>query len=183
MFLLLISILIGTPAVLASEQSLFTRYNIHVQERQSRNGDSVYKASYANYVDPGEGHQIIPAGSKIEITDKNRKGFTFQVDSDKKSVTFEFHASRMQMSVDEYIDLITSPEPVSFAHLSKLDNKGRAEGRVFEGMSKKGVLAAFGYPAVHRTPSLDSSTWVYWANRFRTIGVDFNSKGVVGAIR
>ncbi|MBE0500938.1 MAG: hypothetical protein IBX47_05795, partial [Desulfuromonadales bacterium] len=85
--------------------------------------------------------------------------------------------------VDEYIALITSPEPVSFAKLSKGDNKGRTEGKAFVGMSRNGVLAALGYPAVHRTPSLDSSTWVYWGNRFRTVAVHFNEKGEVESIQ
>jgi len=182
-FLFLVAALIGPQTSFAAAETLFTKYNIHVQEQMSRSGQPVYKASYANYTDPGEGHQIIPAGAKITVLKKNRKGFEFRHESDQKVVNFEFHEPRMKMSVDEYIALITSPEPVSFAKLSKVDNKGRTEGKALVGMSRNGVLAALGYPAVHRTPSLDSSTWVYWGNRFRTVAVHFNDKGVVESIQ
>ena len=40
-------------------------------------------------------------------------------------------------------------------------------------------MMALGYPATHRTPSLDSNTWVYWTNRFTTFEVNFNDKGLV----
>lgn len=182
-FLVLTVGLIGVPAVFAASHSLFTKYNIHVQERLSRGGDSVYKASYANYIDPGEGHLIIPAGTEITILKQGRKGFKFQVKSDKKVVNFEFHEPRMQMSVDEYITLITATKPVSFGKLSKVDNQGRAKGKALVGMSREGVLTALGYPATHRTPSLDSATWVFWANRFRTVAVHFNEKGEVESIQ
>jgi len=182
-FLIIASALIGVPTVFAASQSLFTKYNIHVQERLSRGGDSVYKASYANYTDPGEGHLIIPAGTEITILKQGRKGFKFQVESDKKVVDFEFHEPRMQMSVEEYIPLITATKPVSFDRLSKLDNKGRTKGVALVGMSREGVLTSLGYPATHRTPSLDSATWVYWANRFRTVAVRFNETGEVESIQ
>jgi hypothetical protein len=182
-FLVIASTLVWSPTAFAASQSVFTRYNIHVQERFKRSGEPVYKASYANYTNPGEGHLIVQAGTKITVLKKNRKGFQFQVESDKKVVAFEFHEQRMKMSVDEYIALITSVKPVSFGRLSKVDNKGRSKGKIFVGMSREGVLTAFGYPATHRTPSLDSETWIFWSNRFRTVGVHFNEKGKVESIQ
>ncbi|OEU61326.1 MAG: hypothetical protein BA870_12600 [Desulfuromonadales bacterium C00003094] len=87
------------------------------------------------------------------------------------------------MGVDEYIEKVTSSKPVSLSRFSKKDIKGIAAGKAYVGMSRKGVLAALGYPPTHRTPSLDASSWIYWANRFRTIGVDFDNKGRVKALR
>jgi len=39
--------------------------------------------------------------------------------------------------------------------------------------AKKGVRIALGYPAKHKTPSLDENTWTYWIDRFRMTAVVF----------
>lgn len=155
----------------------YTKYNIHSQTKDGKK----HKASYANYTRPGAGHVIIPAGSEITVTKKKRKAFYFTFDGGKK-VVFEFHQPRMGMKVSEYVDIITSPEPTSLKGLSKLDRKGVAEGNALVGMTRNGVMAALGYPATHRTPALDSTTWVYWTNRFGTVAIDFGSDGKVVSV-
>ena len=171
----------AAPAV--AEEIRYTKYNIHANGKVNWRGEMIYKASYANYTQPPDLHKIIPAGSKILITDRSRKEFEFDVVDESIKVYFEFHAPRMQMNVDEYIDLITSPSPISLAGLSDVDRKGVKDGKASIGMSKDGVLTALGYPAKHRTPSLDAPTWVYWTNRFGTIEVDFDNQGKVKAVR
>ncbi len=175
------SLITGSDA-LAGETVVYTKYNIHVQDQVDRRGNHRYQASYANYTDPGTGHLIIPAGSPIVIEKKNRKQFLFLSQKNNIEVEFEFHEPRMGMSVDQYIDLITSPSPVSLSKLSKQDRHGVEEGKASIGMTKEGVLAALGYPAAHRTPSLDADEWVYWTNRFKSIAVDFEN-GKVRQVR
>jgi hypothetical protein len=46
-------------------------------------------------------------------------------------------------------------------------------GQVKQGMSKKAVQAAIGYPPQHVTPSLDSNDWTYWSNLFNRFVVHF----------
>jgi outer membrane protein assembly factor BamE (lipoprotein component of BamABCDE complex) len=87
------------------------------------------------------------------------------------------------MSVDEYIQLIASPTIVSLDKLSNTDRKGIKAGKVYSGMTKQGVRVALGYPAVHRTPSLEDNTWIYWRNRFQTIAIEFDQSGKVVHIR
>lgn len=152
----------------------YTKYNIHSQTKDGK----THKASYANYTNPGAGHVIVPAGSEITVTKKKRKAFYFTFDGGKK-VVFEYHQPRMGMSIDEYIDKVTSAEPTALKGLSTLDSKGVAEGKALIGMTRKGVMAALGYPATHRTPSLESTAWVYWTNRFGTVVIDFGSDGNV----
>lgn len=171
----------GLSAVAA--ESLFTRYNIHVQDQLDRRGNHVYQASYANYTDPGPGHMIIPAGSPVVIEKKSRKGFSFLSQNEAIRVDFEFHQPRMGMDVDQYIGLITSNQPLSLQKFSSLDRKGIKEGKALVGMTRDGVMTALGYPAAHRTPSLENTTWVYWTNRFRTLAVDFDDKGKVRDVR
>jgi len=180
-FLGILYLLLGLflQPVFADEEIRYTKYNIHTQSKDAK----ISKASYANYTNPGQGHEIVPAGSEILITDKSRKSFTFTYNNGSKKVIYEFHKKRMGMSLDEYLDKITSAEPTSHTGLSKEDKKGIAEGKAYKGMSREGVLVALGYPATHRTPSLDSTSWTYWTNRFGTIVVVFDTQGLVSEVR
>jgi len=157
----------------------YTKYNIHAQYKSAK----VVRASYANYTNPGSGHVIIPAGTAVTVKDKSRRRIVFAYDGGEKEIVFEYHAPRMQMSVDEYLEKITSPTPVSLDHFSALDKKGISQGKALVGMSREGVMTALGYPATHRTPSLDATTWIYWTNRFRTMAVEFGPDGKVVAVR
>ena len=167
-------------AIYADEPEVYTKYNIHAQD----SGRDI-KASYAGFVDPGDGHIIIPAGSEIEFPDRRarRNGFYFKVMDTGQMVFFEYHSGRMEMSEEQYVELITSDEPVSIEGFSEIDQKGIEAGKALEGMSKDGVLTALGYPAKHRTPSLESSSWTYWRNRFVTSVVEFNAEGYVENVR
>ncbi len=163
-----------------SDSGKYTKYNIHAQ--QSRRD---IKASYAGYVDSGDGHFFIPAGSKILLPGKGyryRNGFWFTVANTGQRVFFEFHKGRMGMSEPEYIALITTDTPASLDHFSENDRKGIDAGKVYTGMTKEGVLTALGYPAKHRTPSLESNRWTYWRNRFVTMVVDFDENGIVRSV-
>lgn len=168
-----------TPPVFAGGKSVYNKYNIHVQDQIDRKGNHHYAASYANYTNPGAGHKIIPAGTPLIIKKKSRKEIVFLTQKDNLLIEFEYHEPRMGMEVDKYLDLITAPEPVSLSKFSKEDRKGIEEGKAYAGMTREGVLTALGYPAQHRTPSLNSGTWIYWTNRFGTLSVDFNAKGRV----
>lgn len=170
-------------SVPAWAESVFLKYNVHTQLKVGRNGEQNFNASYANYTNPGSGHVVIPAGSEIAILKTSRKEFSFSVTADGKVVDFEFHEPRMGMSVGQYIERITSPAPVSFDGFSEQDRAGIAAGKASPGMTKEGVMSALGYPAAHRTPSLESSTWVYWTNRFKTIAVEFDQQGIVKSLR
>ena len=153
-----------------------TRYlkcNIHTQA-----GGSDTKASYANWTDPGPGHRIIPVNSGVTFSGF-RKCFVITTLNDNRKIYFEYNASYMGMSDDQYIDLISSPTPVKIDQISDLDKKGVAEGKVSIGMSKEGVMMALGYPAGHKTSSLQSNTWVYWRNRWKTMAVEFDESGKV----
>jgi hypothetical protein len=157
-----------------------TRYlknNIHAQS----DPDEI-KASYANWTRPGGGHVIIPVNTPVKFG-SYRKGLSIlPLDGDRK-INFELNTGQMGLEPDQYIALISAPTPVSLAGLSDLDRKGITEGAALIGMSKDGVRIALGYPAAHKTPSLQSNNWIYWKNRFNTIAVEFDENGKVKNIR
>jgi hypothetical protein len=68
-------------------------------------------------------------------------------------------------------------------NLSEIDKKGIKDGKAYFAMSKKGVRIALGYPAAHKTSSLENNTWVYWRNRWKTMVVEFGSDGKVENLR
>jgi hypothetical protein len=167
-------------------EQVYLKNNIHIQKQASRKGKTVYRASYANYTDPGAGHIIAPVNTLVTIqTSRSIRGKGILITTeDGKKIHFEFNSRNMNgMQPDEYFSYITSATPTPIKKLSKLDRKGISEGKAFKGMTKDGVRIALGYPALHRTPSLDESEWVYWKNRFDTKVIEFDSRGTVKAIK
>jgi hypothetical protein len=165
--------------------TVYLKNNIHVQEQTTRRGEPVYRASYANYTDPGAGHLIIPVNTPVTITTADGirgKGIAITT-QDGKVIHFEFNSRNMGMQPEEYFSFITSPSMTSITHLSSIDRKGITDGKAYAGMTKDGVRIALGYPAVHQTPSLDNYTWTYWKNRFTTTVVEFDNNGKVISIR
>ena len=159
------------------QNPLFLQNNIHAQA-----GSRDTKASYANWTDPGGGHIIIPVNTPVEFG-RYRRGLTIKNIDDGKFTYFEYNSKNMGMSAEQYISLITSSKKVNLNELSEIDQKGISAGQALVGMSKKGVRIALGYPAAHRTPSLENNSWVYWRNRFRTKVIEFDTEGKVKKIR
>ncbi len=156
---------------------VYLKNNIHYQH-----GPRDSKASYANWTDPGAGHKILPVNTPVTIG-KWRRGFLITNTKNNAKICFEFHERNMTMSKEAYLERITSPTKISLNGLSKKDKKGIADGKAYTGMTKNGVRIALGYPASHRTPSLESNPWIYWTNRWRSIAVEFNEQGKVVSVR
>jgi len=147
-----------------------------------RRGNEVYQSSYANYVDPGEGHTIIPINTAVTIKINlkgPRGGLVITSIEDQKVIRFEYNQKNMGMSPEAYIEQITSSTRVAVDKFSRIDQKGILEGKSYIGMTKNGIRAAFGYPATHRTPSLENQTWIYWKIRFQNYYVRFDKYGKV----
>jgi len=57
--------------------------------------------------------------------------------------------------------------------LSDIDREGIRRGKALEGMTRKGVIVAIGYPPAHWTPNLRRSSWIYLHNRYNRFEVEF----------
>lgn len=150
-------------------KSLFLQNNIHAQQ-----GSRDSKASYANWTDPGTGHFILPVNTAVEFG-SYRKGLTIKNLTDGRQIFFEYSQQNMGMSMSQYIELIASPQKVDLIGLSGIDQKGIKDGKAYPGMTKNGVRIALGYPAPHKTSSLENSTWIYWQNRWKSMAVEFGN--------
>ena len=171
----------GDPTPYEGYTNVYLQNNIHGYTRVSR-GKTEYLASYANYVQPDTGHFFVPVNTAVSAG-KWRGGFTLTRQDDGQLIYFEYRSGNMGgMSVEEYLNIITGPKQVDLKGLSASDRKGIKEGRVSNGMTKKGVQIAWGYPARHKTPSLEDNVWTYWRNRWVMKAVTF-SGGKVTSVR
>jgi hypothetical protein len=159
-------------------QVVFNKYNLHYYIKVNRMTKDVEKiASYANYVDPPN-HRIIPYNTPLTIG-KYIRGFSIILHDSKEKIFFEYKEINMNgMSALDYIKLITSETQVDYSHLSAIDRQGIDKGIPLRGMTREGIMIALGYPAMHRTPSLDENTWVYWKDRFAQISIRFENDKV-----
>lgn len=167
----------GTVA-LAAKSQVYTSNNIYVAQQVSR-GKTIYKASYSGWIDLRPPFFLLPAGSRVTVG-SSRHGFSLTTD-DGKDIVFEYKRN-LPMTVTDYIARITSSKPFDLGAFSRTDRKGIKAGKAYKGMTKKGVIAALGYPPVHKVLSLEDNTWTYWKDRYRTTLIEF-SGGKVSRIR
>ena len=168
---------VGAQAAALGNTVLYLKYNVHAVTHKHD-----ITASYANWTNPPEGHTVIPINTAITI-EPWRKGFAFKVNKDGRVVYVDVDESNAKMSGLDYAKLITQPTPVALEQFSEIDRQGIAQAKSLVGMTKAGVTAALGYPAKHRTPSLEANEWTYWQSRFTTLVVEFDSQGKVKNIR
>ena len=152
---------------------LYTQVNLHPDANRGR--------LYAlNFQRAG----LLPLCSEVEILSIKKKAMKFRVKSTGLKYSYITHRrieGGLAEVIPRYFGSQCNDDKVS--SLSKLDRKGVKDGQVLKGMTKRGVEYAIGYPPRHRTPSPDLNTWVYWVNRYKTMAVTFNAKGVVESVQ
>ena len=161
----------------------YSRYNLHYFSQ-----GNVSKASYTNWTDCPN-HAFLPYNTEFKMgparrSPSLRNGFELIAVDTGMVILFEYSSPNMGgMSAGEYLDLIMSPTPVSYANLSEVDQEGIKAGKAILGMSKEGVMSALGYPAKNKTPSTDLDTWWYSRSRFNSLTVTFSKDGKVGSLQ
>lgn len=161
------------PALL---ENVYLANNIHMQDE-----GRYATASYANWTDCDR-HEILPVNTPVTIRNWGNGFVILSQGEDKRTVYFEYDRRRMEMSVEQYLEEITELQKIDIGSLSAVDKKGIERGEARQGMSKRGVRIALGYPARHETPSLDDHVWTYWTNRWGRYNVIFDSSGSVQRI-
>jgi len=150
----------GDTEMQTENNTLYTRYNLHYITQKGKNIGSY--ANFTNY----PGHGFLPFNTQVEVKSWSRGYKITAVDSGEE-ILWDFKSKNMDnMRGTDYIDLIMSPEPVNYMGLTAEDQQGIQQGKAMQGMTKQGVMIALGYPAKHRTPSLEDNTWAYWNGRF-----------------
>ncbi len=126
---------------------------------------------------------IMPLCTKVKVSEINRKVVVFtELDSGREFQYLYHKATGVPIETAAAETFALSCNAAEAKRLSSKDQQGISKGEILVGMSKKGVLLAAGRPPAHRTPSTDGNQWTYWKNRFNTMVVYFNDKGLVERI-
>ena len=153
----------------ATDETQYLKYNFHYTTERGKISGSI--ANYTSLPD----HKILPYGSAVKIA-RSRSGFALIDEQSGRKIDVLAPSKLLGgKSLSDYLDLILSKTPLSYTDISEIDRKGISEGRPYEGMSKKGIMIALGYPCPHRTPSPDADVWYYWKNRYANYAVSFEN--------
>jgi len=149
--------LIGDPGVV-------TLVNLHPDEKNRR----LYSVNY-------QLDGLMALCTQVRITAVTHKAMTFELADGGRKYEYIFHETLPQEGIPKHLDRFfgkSCPRKKADA-LGSVDRRGIKEGRALPGMTRAGVILAIGYPPEHATPSLDSSVWKYWRNRFGTRLIHF----------
>ena len=151
---------------------------------------------------------MIPFGTQVQILEVYRSAVKFQAQG-HPPIELQLRYGKKELGMEQYLDRIFLAED-PHARLPKVPaattrsgkGKGHAstatakereqvqqiteaitQARVEAGMTRDEVLMAVGYPPANKTPSLDSPTWTYWANRWQTFIVRFDGDKVSSVTR
>lgn len=143
-----------------------TLANLHPTE-----GGNSGRLDSANYQSPG----LIPVCTAVIIerfTNRaavftvatNGRRYTYRIDSRLLGEPIEYHLARYFGS---------DCERGALATLGAADQQGIRDGRVYAGMTKRGVIFALGWPPPGGTPSTDADVWRYWRDASDTFEIYF----------
>lgn len=126
----------------------------------------------------------IPVGTPVRITRVTAKSVGFEAPG-HPPITLLLRYGRRVLDLDAYLDRIflTTDPRARVARLPPRVRAAIAESRVQPGMTREQVLLSIGYPPAHRTPTLESSEWRYWQNRWEEFVVRFDGDRVVSVGR
>jgi hypothetical protein len=166
---LIATLLLGLgSAEAAHAEQLFAQSNLLIQKG---------KLTSINY----RSGQMIPVGTTIKVLEKSGRAYKC-ISGDGVEFTF-VPTKHVRLPIEKAFALFVSKEDPA-PRLAKLSESDRAlvkQATVTKGMSKEAVKLSIGVPPSHKTPSLDSATWLYWKTKFDTFKVIFDGGVVLAA--
>lgn len=149
---------------LFDRQDLVTQHNLRIGSRMT--------AQTTNYI--GESI-LIPRCSPVELVSLNQKQLQFRLRQSGVVYTLQFIRKYTPGPIASLVSRTFGPDCEPIDTLSAVDREGIETASIIEGMSKKGVVLAVGYPPDHATPSLEGDVWKYWKGRVDTLELTFEN--------
>jgi hypothetical protein len=153
-------------------QPLYTAHNIWYEK-----ADRVFAINYKKGI-------IIPAGSPVMLDPRGVRGgdsaLRFSVPAAGVSVTLHLQPKFAPgVTIEALLNRTLTPKTWEqiVEGLDAAEIEAIRSAVVPAGISKRAVLAAYGYPPEHVTPSLDGNVWTYWLNRFVKKELRFGEDG------
>ncbi len=167
-----------TPTPKSDPYKNYTAYNLWYEKPEL-----IYFMNYKNGT-------MIPAGSEVtefRVELKGRSNYIhFRIADNFTQFTIMQDKWHALMPIDEFKNRLFKNK--NFAEITygftqkEIDNI--KTGKIEVGMRKDAVIAAYGYPAFHKTPSINANIWYYYRKTSRdAVSVTFDSLGYVQNIR
>jgi hypothetical protein len=152
---------------------VYTLTNLHPDERRS----AVYTMNY-------QMDGLIPVCTEVKILQRIYGYMQFKTVESGRIYNYLEHGNPGEefiSNISKYFG--TECKKAEIEQLSEIDRKGILRGKALDGMTRKAVIYALGYPPVIKTPYLDTQRWWYWFNRFNRFYVEFDHNGIVTRIK
>ena len=122
---------------------------------------------------------LIPINTPVTLVSIDKKRIAVKLAENGQPLTVVNMQKHTGEDSQQAFRKIFGKRKVELARFRPEERDGILAGQVRNGMSKKAVLAAIGYPPVTRTPSLQADEWTYWASRHDRFIVRFKHDQVV----
>ena len=111
--------------------------------------------------------EMIPAGTRVKITDISSKRIYFTRKSDGKEFAILRMKRHTKLPVDAHVKrLFSKKNPKGagskYSRFTKKEKRAVKHGLIFKGMSRDAAIMAYGYPPDHKTPNLKKNLWIYY---------------------
>lgn len=108
---------------------------------------------------------ILPAGTRVTVVKVGSSGIVFRPAGGDTTFSIRFSYGRNEMSPSTYFaNILRDSDPLdSVDHATPSILAAIRDGHLTDGMTKEQAVLARGYPPAHRTPSLQSNTWLYYS--------------------
>lgn len=124
----------------------------------------------------------IPVNTEVKIISMTSKAIVFeQVAYPGIKLSLINVQKYSQMGTAELSAQYFGPKKVDLSKFTKAERAfiNDFDGFYKEGISKKALIVARGYPSKHATPTLEYDTWKYWRNKWVTKNIGFKDNKVV----
>jgi hypothetical protein len=157
---------------MTEDQPLYTAHNIWYEHP-----DRVFAINYKKGT-------IIPAGSAVILDPygvrPGASALQFAVPDTGIRVTMHLHPKFAPgVTIEALRDRTLTPKPWEqlVEGLDACEVESVRNAVVVTGISRRAVIAAYGYPPEHFTPTLEKGVWTYWINRFVKKELMFGADG------
>ena len=125
----------------------------------------------------------VKLGTPVHILEVRQKSVKFQPDGHPVITLAQKYGDDV-LPFEQYLERIFVDRNPTHKFGKKRDKLEQAvlDGHVIKGMTKDQVAMTIGYPAGHKTPSLEMDNWTYWENRRHEYVVWF-AKGRVDRVQ
>jgi hypothetical protein len=122
---------------------------------------------------------LLPINTEVEFVKSTRTKIIVRVLNSDKKITVANVEKYSGVKIDGLFGQTFGKARVPLDAYSEREQRNIRKGMIAIGMSRQAVLRALGYPPAHKTPSLESKTWIYWRHRFGTYVVTFDGDKVM----